>query len=106
MARAARTVSSKLPQTVGMEFGWKVTRMLEKSESSAPNITSKKSNAAKYNRLDEDIRILQADTGNSTTVLGESECKNETDIFLNSGVYEPPSRDPTARIERRIQKRL
>jgi hypothetical protein len=56
------SIVSKLPQTLGMEFRWKIRSMLEKS--SMPNMTKKELKAAKSLRLNKDIRILQANEGN------------------------------------------
>jgi hypothetical protein len=41
MACTVESVVSKLPQTLGMEFGWKIRSMLEKSKSTRPNVTTK-----------------------------------------------------------------
>jgi hypothetical protein len=75
MACAVESVVSKLPQIKGMEFRWKVRSMLEKSNSSRPNMTTKELKAVKSLRLNKDIRILRADKGNCTVVLDESEYK-------------------------------
>jgi hypothetical protein len=50
-----------------MEFKWKITSMLEKCKSSRPNMTTKELKTVKSLRLNKDIRILQADKGNSAT---------------------------------------
>jgi hypothetical protein len=59
---------SKLPQTLGMEFRWKIGPMLDKSKSSKPNITTMELKAVKSLKLNKYIRILQADQGNCTVV--------------------------------------
>jgi hypothetical protein len=53
--------------------------------------------------LNKDIRILHADKGNCTVVLDESVYKDKLNSLLGSGVYEPLPKDPTAKIERKIQ---
>jgi hypothetical protein len=57
-------------------------------------------------RLNKDIRILRADTGNCTVVLDESEYKDKLNTLLESGVYETLSKDPAAKVERNVQKLL
>jgi hypothetical protein len=57
-------------------------------------------------RLNKDIRILQADKGHCTVVLDESEYKDKLNTLLESGVYEPLPKDPTAKDERKVQKLL
>jgi hypothetical protein len=47
MACAVESVVSKLPQTLGMEFRWKIRSILEKSRSSTPNMTKKELKAMK-----------------------------------------------------------
>jgi hypothetical protein len=88
MACAVKSVVSKLPQTLGMEFRWNIRSALEKSKSSRPNKTTKELKVVKPLRLNKDIRILQADNGNCTVVLDESKYKDKLDNFLESGVYE------------------
>jgi hypothetical protein len=73
MACAVESVVSKLPQTQGMEFRWKIRSMLGKYKSSRPNMTTKEFRAVKPLRLNKDIKIFQADKGNCTVVLDESE---------------------------------
>jgi hypothetical protein len=48
-------------------------------------------------RLNKDTRILKADKGNCTVVLDEFKYKANLNPFLQSRVYEPFSKDPTAR---------
>jgi hypothetical protein len=57
-------------------------------------------------RLNQDIRILQADKGNCAVVLDKSNYKDKLNILLESGVYEPLPEDPTAKVERKVQKLL
>jgi hypothetical protein len=47
------------------------------SKSSIPNSTKKELKAVKFSRLKKDIRLLQADKGNCTVVLDESEYKDK-----------------------------
>lgn len=89
-----------------MELRWKVRSMLEKLKSFVPNMASKELKAIKPLKLNEDIRILQADKGSFTVVLDESEYKNKLNTLLESGLYEPLSKDPTAGVERKVQKFL
>jgi hypothetical protein len=62
---------SKFPQTLGLEFMWKIWPILQKSKSSRPNM-SKKFNAVRSSRFKKGVRILVADEGNWTVVLDES----------------------------------
>jgi hypothetical protein len=52
------------------------------------------------------IRIMSADNGNCTVILNESTYKAKIFSLLEWGVYEPLHKDPTSRIERKIQKLL
>jgi hypothetical protein len=77
MACAVGSVVSKLPQTLGMEFRWKIRSMLEKSMSSRLNMTTKELKAVNSLRLNKDTRILQADKVNCTVVFDESKLKDK-----------------------------
>jgi hypothetical protein len=106
MACAVESVVQKLPQNVGMEFRWKISSMLGKSKPSVPNMNKKELKAVKSFRLNKKIGVLQADKGNCTVVLEESEYKEKLNTLLESGVYEPLSKDPTAKVERNVPKLL
>jgi hypothetical protein len=69
-------------------------------------MTTKELKAVKSLRLNKDVSILQADKGNCAVVLVESKYKGKLNILLESRVYEPLPEDPTAKVERRIQKLL
>jgi hypothetical protein len=73
MACATELVIPNLLGTLGMEFRWKIRSMLEKSKPASPNMTKQEFRALKSLKLNKDIRILQADKGNCTVVLDESE---------------------------------
>jgi hypothetical protein len=53
MACAVRSVVSKLPQTLGMEFRWKVRTMLQKSKTPTHNISKKELKAVKSLKLNK-----------------------------------------------------
>jgi hypothetical protein len=72
MARGVKSVVSKLPQTLAVEFRRKIRSTLEKSMSSTPNMTTRQLKAVKSLRLNKNIRIHQADKGNCTVVFDES----------------------------------
>jgi hypothetical protein len=57
-------------------------------------------------RLNKDIRLLQADKGNYTVMLDEFKYEDKLNTLLESGVYEPLSKDPTAKFDRKVQKLL
>jgi hypothetical protein len=57
--------------------------------------------AVKSLKLNQGIRILPADKG--TVILDETQYRDKINILLKSGVYEALHRDPTAKIERKIQ---
>jgi hypothetical protein len=61
MACAVDPLVSKLPPTLGMEFRWKIRSMFKKSKSSRHNLSKKKMQARRSLRLNEDIKILQAE---------------------------------------------
>jgi hypothetical protein len=69
-------------------------------------MTTKELKAVKSLRLKKDIRIHQADTGNCTVVFDESKYKEKLNILLESGVYEPLPKGPTAKVGRKMQKLL
>jgi hypothetical protein len=50
------------------------------------------------------IRILQADKGNCSVMIDEIEYREKIDTLLKSGVYEALSKDPAAKIERKVQQ--
>jgi hypothetical protein len=62
-------------------------------------MSKKEIKAIRSLRLNQDIRILPADKGNCTVVLDESKIIT----MLESGVYEPLPKDPTAKVERKVQ---
>jgi hypothetical protein len=72
MAYSVESVVSKLPQTLGIKFRWKVRSILQKSKSSTSNMSKKEIKAIKSLGLNQDIRILPADKGNCIVVLEES----------------------------------
>jgi hypothetical protein len=106
MACAVKSIFSKPPQTLGMEFRWKIGSMLQKSKSSRPIMTTKELRAVKSLSLNIDIRILQADKGNCTVVSDETKYKDKSNTLLEFGVYEPLPKDSTAKVDRKIQKLL
>jgi hypothetical protein len=57
-------------------------------------------------RLNQDIRILPADKGNCTVVLDEFKYNDKINTLLESGIYEPMPKDPTAKVERKVQQIL
>jgi hypothetical protein len=61
MARAAESARS-----LGMEFCWRIRRMLEKSKPLTSNMTWREAMALKSLKNKKQIRILQADKGNCT----------------------------------------
>jgi hypothetical protein len=106
VACAVESVIFQLPQSLSMEFRWKIRSMIEKSKFSRPSMTTKELKTVKSLRLDKDIRILQADKGNCTLVLDESKYKDKPNTLLDSGIYQPLPKDPTAKVERKVQKLL
>jgi hypothetical protein len=103
-ACAVECAVSKLPHPLGMEFRWKIRSMLEQSKSSRLNTTMKELKTVKSLRLNKDITILQADKDNCTVVFDESKYKEKFNTLLESGVYEPLPKDPTAKVEKKTQK--
>jgi hypothetical protein len=59
-----------------------------------------------YLRLNRDVRILQSDQGSCTVMLDESKYKNKLNTLLESGSHEALPKDPTAKVERNVQKIL
>jgi hypothetical protein len=90
--------------TLGMEFRWKIRSMLEKSKSPMPNMTKMELKAMKSLRLNKDIRILQEDKGNCMVVLDESKYKDKLNTLVEYGVYVLLPKDPTAKVEGKVQK--
>jgi hypothetical protein len=62
--------------------------------------------AIKSLKLNKYLRILQADKGNCTVMLDNSEYKDKLNTLLKSGDYELLPKDPTAKVERKTQKHL
>jgi hypothetical protein len=89
-----------------MEYRWKIRTMLEKSKAAPPNLSKQEFIALKSLKHNKDIRILQADKGNCTVVLDDSEYRNKLNHLLDSGVYELLSKDPMKTAERKVQKLL
>jgi hypothetical protein len=87
MTCAVESVVSKLPQTSGMEFRWKVRTILQKSKTPTHNISKKELEAVKSLKLNKDIRILPADKGNCTVVLDESKYNEKINNLQNSTSY-------------------
>jgi hypothetical protein len=48
------------------------------------------------------ILILPADKGNCTVVLDKSKYNDKINTLLESGVYEPLPKDPTAKFEMKV----
>jgi hypothetical protein len=76
---------------------------VRKPKSSMLNITKKE---LKSLRLNKDIRILQAGRGNCTVLLDESKYKYKLNTLLEFRVYETFPKDPTTKVERKVQKIL
>jgi hypothetical protein len=62
--------------------------------------------AVKSLKLNEDIRILPADKGNCTIIVDETQYRDKINIVLKSGFYEALPRDPTAKVDGKIQQIL
>jgi hypothetical protein len=69
-------------------------------------MSKKEIKAIRSLRLNQDIRILPADKGNCTVVLDESKYNDKINTLLESGAYEPVPKDPTAKVERKVQQIL
>jgi hypothetical protein len=106
MVCAAEFARSKLPPAMGVAFCWRILCMLQKSKPLASNITRKESIALKSLKENKQIRILQADKGNCMVVFNDSTYKEKITSLLQSGVYEPLSKDPTSQIEMKVWKLL
>jgi hypothetical protein len=66
-----------------------------------PNMAKKELKA-----VNKDIKILHSDKGNCTVVLDESKYKDKLKSLLLFRVYESLPKDPTAKVERKVQKIL
>jgi hypothetical protein len=106
MAFAVESHVSKLPQTLGMKFGWKIRSMIERSKSSRSYISKKELKVMRSLPLNKNIRILKAKKGNCPMVLDESEYKDKLNNLLESGFYEPLSKDLKAKVNRKDQELL
>ncbi|XP_023718596.1 uncharacterized protein LOC111870496 [Cryptotermes secundus] len=69
-------------------------------------MTTKELKAVKSLRLNKEIMILRADKSNCTVVLDESEYKDKLNTLLESGVYETLPKDPTAKVERKVDDKF
>jgi hypothetical protein len=104
-ACATESVVSKLPSEINMKFKWRI-RSATEVKTFAPNITEAEVTAFRLLKLNKDIRILQANKENCTEVMDESTYKKMLSILLESEVYEPLPKDPTSKLQRRVQKLL
>jgi hypothetical protein len=59
MACATESVVSKLSQTLGMEFRWKIRSMLKRPNSSMPNTNEKELKALKSSRFNKLLKIFR-----------------------------------------------
>jgi hypothetical protein len=76
MECVVESIVLKLPETLEMEFRWKIRFVLEKSKSSILNMTIKELKSVKSLRLSEDVSIRQTEKGNCHVVLYEYKYKD------------------------------
>jgi hypothetical protein len=69
-------------------------------------MTTKELNSVKSLWLNKDIRFLHTDKDGYAVVFNESKYKEKLNTLLESGVYEHLPKDPTAKVERKVQKLL
>jgi hypothetical protein len=69
-------------------------------------MTTEELKAVKSLRFNKDTRIHQAYKGSCTVVFDESKYKDKLNSLLKSGIYEPLSKYPTAKVGRKVQKLL
>ena len=84
----------------------RVQRCLEKANQPTPNLQSRERRALTTLRKDRSIVILPADKGRATVILDATDYKDKMNQLLSDGSYQKLKRDPTRRIERRIQDEL
>jgi hypothetical protein len=92
MASVMESVVSQLPQTLRMEF----RSMLQNSQSSRTNKIKMELKVVGSLKLNRDIRILQ-------TKAMAPRCWMNLNTLLESGIYGVLPKDPTARVERKVQ---
>jgi hypothetical protein len=102
MTCAVETIKTKFHPVLCMEFSWKKRSMLQKSKPITSNITREEYKAIKSLKLNKNIRILPADKGNCSVVLGESKYKGKLNKLLETGAYEMLSSDSTAKKKQKV----
>jgi hypothetical protein len=80
--------------------------MLEKARPMTSNMTNTEFKALKSLKHNKEIKILQADKGNCTVILDKFIYEDKLSTLLNSGIYDTLPRDPTPKVERKVQKLL
>jgi hypothetical protein len=80
--------------------------MQEKSKSSRPDMNEKEFKAVRSVKFNKDIKIVMADNGKCSVMSDGYEYKDNLNTFSESGLYEPLTKDPTARADIKVQKLL
>jgi urease accessory protein UreE len=83
-----------------MDFCWKIRRVLDKSKLLTSSRARNESVTLKSLERNKEIRIVQADKGNSTVALNEATHKEKIPSLLESAVQEHLSKDPTYQTEK------
>jgi hypothetical protein len=69
-------------------------------------MTTKELKAVKSLRPNKDTRSLQLEKRNCTLLLDQFKYNNKLKTLLESRVYEPLSKEPTAKVEWKVEKVL
>jgi hypothetical protein len=77
---------------------------LDKSKSPTSEMTGREIKCFKSLKQITDVRILQAEEGNCTVVLDDTEYLHKFIALLESKVYEPLPKDQNSAVERGVQK--
>ena len=83
-----------------------VSRILQTSSPPQCNLPGPLRKAVKNLRTDDTIVILPADKGNATVVMNRRDYDGKIETMLEDGTYKRLVKDPTAKIERKIDTTL
>jgi hypothetical protein len=89
-----------------MEFRWNIRYIVQNSKSPNFNVSKKELKAVKSLKFNKFFRILPADKNHCSVMLHEIEYRDHVVTLQKSGGYEPLSKDPAAKVERKIQQML
>ena len=83
-----------------------VNTILQQGEPPKPNITKEERDALKSLKEDNTIMILSVEKGRVSVVLDTDTYHAKTSALIETGPYQPLSKDPTDRLTRKLSEKL